>query len=229
MPPSLVELREQLRQIVEPLGGGWGIVSSGRSALDRLLGDGGFRRGTLVEWFADAPGAGATTLALVAARQAAAEARPVVVVDRSGRFCPSAVAKAFDLRRLLVVRSPRLDEARWACDQALRTPGVGAVVAWTEEEDERWLRRWQLAAETSGALGLVVRHMPRQPEACFSQVRLRVVPLCGLSSAVGGRRVRVEVLRRRQGGPGAVAEVPLYDEAHLVHRVSAPAFRRRRA
>jgi hypothetical protein len=224
---SVAELREQLRQIVEPYAGDWGVVSSGRSALDALLGDGGFRRGTLVEWFADAPGAGATTLALVAARQAAAVSRPVVIVDRLGRFCPSAVAKAFDLRRLLVVRSPRLDEARWACDQALRTPGVGAVVAWMEEEDERWLRRWQLAAETGGALGLVVRHMHSQPEACFSQVRLRVVSLGGLSSAVGERRVRVEVLRRRQGGSGAVAEVPLYDEASLVHRVSAPAARRR--
>jgi protein ImuA len=231
MVDRLAELRERLRRAAEPPVAAWETVPSGRASLDALLRDGGFRRGTLVEWFAEAPGSGATTLALVAARQAADQARPVVVVDRSGQFCPSAVVSStgvgrFGPRQLLVVRSPQLREARWACDQALRTPGVGAVVAWMEEEDERWLRRWQLAAEASGALGLVVRHMRRPPEACFSNVRLRVEPLPGESCAVGERRVRVEVLRRRQGGTGTVAEVSLYDEARVVSEV--PARERRR-
>src|SRR5689334_8644379 len=98
MVDGLAELRERLRRAAEPPVAAWETVPSGRASLDALLRDGGFRRGTLVEWFAEAPGSGATTLALVAARQAADPvlptdpARPVVVVDRSGRFCPSAVA-----------------------------------------------------------------------------------------------------------------------------------------
>jgi hypothetical protein len=222
MSQALAKLREQLRDAVQPLVAAWGTVPSGRPSLDALLGEGGFRRGTLVEWFAEAPGSGATTLALSAARQAADETRPVVVVDRAGRFCPSAIDGPFDAKRWLVVRSSQLAEARWACDQALRTPGVGAVVVWMEEEDERWMRRWQLAAETSGVLGLVVRHMRRLPEACFSNVRLRVEPLPGESLSVGGRRVRVEVLRRRQGGAGTVAEMSLYDdEASALPKIPA--------
>ncbi len=226
MSVGVTELREQLRRAIEPLTSPWGVVRTGRAALDALLSEQGFRRGTIVEWFAEALGSGATTLAFTAAREAAADGRPIVVIDRSGRFCPLAVMNDFERRRLLVVRSPRLDEARWACDQAMRTPGVGAVVAWMEEEDERWLRRWQLAAETSGVLGLVVRHMRHPPEACFSHVRLRVVPLSGASSAVGRRRVRIELLRRRQGGLGTVAEVSLDDDAGVVPAVPADGQRR---
>ncbi len=44
-------------------------LPSGCEALDRLLPAGGFRRGTLVEWLSAGDGAGAGTLALLAARE----------------------------------------------------------------------------------------------------------------------------------------------------------------
>ena len=220
------ELREQVRRLAEEPIAAWGTVSSGREPLDALLPAGGFRRGTLVEWMAAARGAGATRLALDAARAAMGEERPLVIVDRSGAFFPPALPAEIDHGRLLLVRCRRGDEAEWACRQALRTSGVGAVLTWVDAYDERRLRGWQLAAEASGTLGLVIRCLPRQPEACFSDVRILVTPVLQKPScAAGGRRVRLELIRTRQGRPGAAIEVSLDDDAHPLP--AAPAVGRR--
>src|SRR5438094_4205579 len=58
-------------------------ISTGSSALDRLLPAGGLRRGTLVEYLSSAPGSGAGTLALSAAREACREGRALIVLDHS--------------------------------------------------------------------------------------------------------------------------------------------------
>jgi protein ImuA len=217
---SVGELREQVRRLSDEPVAAWGTVSSGRQALDARLPAGGFRRGTLVEWMAPARGAGATRLALDAARAAMGSDGPLVIVDRAGTFFPPALPADLDHGRLLLVRCRRGDEADWACRQALRTSGVGAVLTWVDAYDERRLRGWQLSAERSGALGLVVRCLPRQPEACFSDVRILVTPLRNTantpasSCAAGGRRVRLELIRTRQGRPGAAIEVSLDDDSH---------------
>lgn len=57
------------------------VLSSGSPALDRLLPGGGVRRGTLVEYLAAAPGSGAGTLALAAAREACGAGKALVVLD----------------------------------------------------------------------------------------------------------------------------------------------------
>lgn len=221
-PDTLERLREDLRRAASSTCKAWGVVSSGREVIDRFLPAGGLRRGTLVEWLAAEPGSGATTLALDAARSAAGDGRPIVVVDRRGWFYPPALSADWPLERLLVVHCRRDDEAFWACDQALRTSGVGAVLTQYDAGDERRLRCWQLAAEQSGALGLVVRHLRRQPEACFSDMRLWVAPSC----AVGGRRVSLTLLRARQGRPGAMIEVALDDHAHTLPPIAASSGRR---
>jgi hypothetical protein len=52
--------------------------------------------------------------------------------------------------------------------------------------------------------------LPQQPEVCFSDVRIGVTP----RAAVEGRQLRLELLRSRQGGRGAVIDVRLDDDAH---------------
>lgn len=118
------------------------VVASGFAAVDSLLPAGGLRRGSLVEWLAGgdaaagdvAGGAGAVSLALaVGCRLAGAAAGPrtIVVVDRAGWFHPPAVLPWLgDSRQLVVARPSSDDDEIWAIDQALRCPGVAAVVAW---------------------------------------------------------------------------------------------------
>ena len=215
----------QLRQDLAALSGkpssAWEEISSGFAELDAVLPGGGFRRGNLVEWLALEFGSGATSLALRSARRAMGDDRTLVVVERQGTFFPPALEENFPWERLLLVRCDHVREAAWACDQALRTSGVGAVLTWLDHVDERLLRRWQLAAAGSGALGLVVRHLPRQPEACFCDVRILVAPL----DAAGGRRVYLELLRLRQGRAGARVEVALDGDSHSLSQTDRPARR----
>jgi hypothetical protein len=152
-------------------------VSTGCAPLDEALSAGGLQRGTLVEWLAARAGGGAATLALVAASQAAETGGAVVVVDRRrGFYPPAALSWGLTPEQLILVRPTTLAEERWAWDQILRSAGVAALLAWPERLDDREFRRLQLAAETSGALGLLVRPLKARDEPSWADLRLLVEP-----------------------------------------------------
>jgi hypothetical protein len=133
------------------------VVSSGCSALDRILPEHGFRPGTLVEWLTSAPGDGAATLAFRVAVEALGDSKgivpfspprcagaprkseqspdgcAVVVVDASGEFYPpAAIALGIEPSRLIVVHPNSPADHTWALDQAMRCPAVAAAVAWPD-------------------------------------------------------------------------------------------------
>ena len=149
--PNRIEvLRRQIARVEQTWRDGENVpVASGYPPVDRLLGTGGFRRGTLVEWLAAGQGSGAEALALTAARE--------------------------------------------ACRQ-----GGAAAVAWPERPDGRTLRRWQLAAEKSGALGLLIRPDSARNEPSWAEVRLLVEPLPVRLLQSHRRRLKIHLLRCRR-------------------------------
>ena len=175
------------------------FVPTGFAALDAALPHGavapckGLPCGAVVEILADSPGAGAMSLALRVARrcqlgmeieeEGGAEAtaprapvgiRPIVLVDTAGDFYPPAAwLRGIELERLVVVRVGHEREAYWAVDQSLRCPGIAAVVASLAEMDEPRSRRLQLAARSSGAMGLLLRPAGIKGKS-FAAVRLLV-------------------------------------------------------
>ncbi|MFM8415608.1 MAG: ImuA family protein [Planctomycetota bacterium] len=179
-----------------PDGAGGGTAASGAVAGDHAAAD-------------VTSGAGAVSLAVaVACRLAAASTGPktIVVVDRGGWFHPPAVLPWLDDSRQLVVARPSHDDDEiWAIDQALRCRGVAAVVAWPRgvagrsawggrepmragggrggsKPGSQWtvaMRRWQLAARASGAVGLLVRLAAAAREPSWAEARLAVSPLPG--------------------------------------------------
>jgi len=147
-------------------------ISSGCAALDRILPAHGFRAGTLVQWIA-APGSGAAALALIAAREACrAEAR-LVVVDAASTFFPPA-AWALGLQDMIVVRPQGRRDQLWAMDQALRCEAIAAAWTTIDSVPSRAFRRWQLAAEQSGSLGLLVQSERALQEPTWADVQLLV-------------------------------------------------------
>jgi hypothetical protein len=184
------------------------VVPSGFRPLDALLPAGGMRRGSLVEWItgnADATGSGAVTLAFAVACQLAAPAGrhddqrsrgTIVVVDRAGWFHPPAVLPWLEGRQLVVARPSRDEDEIWAIDQSLRCCSVAAVLAWPRaaawsqsaapslrpRSPRHWttaMRRWQLAARASGAVGLLVRPHAARGEPSWAEARISVAPLPG--------------------------------------------------
>jgi protein ImuA len=211
----LQKLVEQLRALEEIRWAGAGeVVSSGSAALDRLLAGGGFRRGTLVEWLAAGRADGAATLALLAARPLLAAGGALVVIDRGRMYYPPAAARlGIALANVIVVRPANQADHAWALDQALRARGVAVVWTCLEKRDAHTLRRLQLAAETSGAVGLLLRGGQARDEPSWADVRLWVEPIA-VSSSERNRRLRVELLRSRAHfAYGAVElEIPSLEE-----------------
>lgn len=211
-------------------------ASTGCRELDRLFPEAGIARGTLIEWLAEGAGCGALWLALAAARQACQEHGPLVLIDGRGTFYPPAAVRAgLDPQRLIVVRAPAAGDENWALDQTLRSEGVGAVLCVTDRLKPRAARRLQLAAESSGGVGFLVRPLSVRAEPCWSEVRLLVEPRAG-GEPGRGRRLTVEVLKTRGAVAGDLArpkrlELEVDDETGVVRAVAqlaSPTTSRRR-
>ncbi|MFP6769550.1 MAG: hypothetical protein VB859_15345 [Planctomycetaceae bacterium] len=210
---------ERLRQRGDGVPGresedGGRLVSTDSVVLDSIFPEGGLRRGTLVEWLAGSgPGAGAVTLALLAARCLVKQRGGLVVIDQRRVFNPvAAAALGIDVDRTLVVRPREGTEWLWTVEQVLRNRAVGVVLTWADHLEAVAFRRWQLAAETSGVVGMLARPCRAVAEPAWASVRLLVTAAgagerkkCGCASRCGppereGRRRRwtVRVLRGRR-------------------------------
>jgi hypothetical protein len=139
------------------------------------------------------------------ASHGATKPQTILVVDRSGWFHPPAVMPWRGDARLIVARPSHDDDEIWTIDQALRCRGVAAVVAWprgmaghvaanagarsrARDGSRRFspwttaMRRWQLAARSSGGIGLFVRSATAVREPSWAEARFAVTPLKGSPS-----------------------------------------------
>ena len=269
MPPTTLE---QLQAMLERTEGAHRAVPPGwKSApvqtgtpLDRLLPPDGLPRGSLVEWLGQGPGSGATRLAFCVARAALGIAaardngRVLVVIDRQRRFyAPAAARLGIDPSGLIIVRPAQQADELWALDQAVRCPGVAAVLWRGDKLDARHFRRLQLACQASGVIGLLVRPPAARQEPSWADVRLLVGPRpaartdatlpgstarpsAGCQSTLppwsSVRRLQVQVVRCRGRTAGTLVELEIDDETLQIRSTTAlrmaarrPARRRRPA
>jgi protein ImuA len=241
---------EELRRRIACLEGVWRTgsresISSGCSALDQCLPQSGFRRGSLIEWLSHGGGCGAGTMALLAAEAACSDGGVLAVLDRCGEFCPpAAVRLGIDPEQLIVVHAENAADHDWAMDQLLRSSAVAAALAWPEKLNSRTFRRWQLAAEEGGCLGLLLRPAAAHTEPSWAEVRLLIEPLpvrcaTGRLQAVNfpdleatllagkqrhipnsRRLLRIVVLRCRGATDGRTVDVELDDETHRMYPIA---------
>ncbi len=204
-------------------------ISSGCRALDQLLPAAGLPRGSLIECLGDGPHAGgASTFAMLMARQAAIEGGAIVVLDHQHRFYPPAAAAwGVDLEALVVVQTRVCRDRIWALDQALRCPAVAAVWALQEQLDEHDFRRLQLAAEEGGGLGLLVRSRQVRNQPSWSDIQFLIHPQAVVAQTAAayqqrtGRRLRIELTRCRQGRSGGVLDVEIDEMTGAMRQVSS--------
>src|SRR5207237_8147013 len=89
-------------------------------------------------------------------------------------YAPALAAAVLDLSHFYVVRCRDAKDALWAYEQALRAPECGAAFTWTATNDERLLRRLQVAAREGKAWGVLWRRPGQRGSATSAQLRLAV-------------------------------------------------------
>ena len=144
----------------------------------------------------------------------------LAVFDHRREFCPpAAVRLGIEPEQLLVIHADSAADDHWAIDQALRSQAVAAVLAWPGRLDDRTFRRWQLAAEEGGCLGLLLRPETAKGEPSWADVRLSVGPLPAdrIRCEAASGYCRIVLLRCRGGNAGRGVNVELDDETYRVH------------
>ena len=162
---------------------------------------------------ASASGATTLALAVAVHLQAAnelSERRPVVLVDRARSFYPPSIMPWLESTQPILPQSYSNVRSRWSkkntvnsreehllyivypaneadefwtIDQLLRCPSIAAVVGWPARVSSIAMRRWQLAARSSGAVGLFVRPSNARREPTWAEARIQV----GLSHSLRSR------------------------------------------
>lgn len=180
------------------------------------------------------PGAAIGFSALLLARaQVALPGRSALwIAPEPDAYPPGLARLGLSAAGLILVRAPRAADALWAAEEGLRCPAIGAVLTFGEIPDLTAARRLQLAAETGGGIGLLLRPDDENPgpTAALTRWRLSARP----SAEVGPHHMgepgwEIALLRARGGRPGAwMGE---WDAARGELRTAAPAgsAKRRRA
>jgi hypothetical protein len=216
----LRELKEKLRLLEKPRSPFQQatICSTGLEALDRLFPQGGFGRGTLIEWLSKSAGSGGATLALLLARQLQKNGGLFVVIDAERKFYPPAAeALGTSLHQTMVIQTSGARDLWWAWEQVLRSSAVAVAVGWLEKLPDRAFRRLQLAAEVGGTVGFLLRPESYRVEPSWAEARflIEALPSEGPQSRFA-RRLRVELLRCRGGCSGGSIELEITDEARIM-------------
>jgi hypothetical protein len=103
------------------------------------------------------------------------------------------------------VRPQNDRDETWAIDQALRSGGASAVLAWPDKLNDHLFRRLQLAAEAGDTLGLFIRPARAIAEPSWAEVRWLVEPLPSLPSRAGEASHRVQLTLLRAPGRTTLA------------------------
>src|SRR5215470_1454794 len=155
-------LRERIRCLEGRTRHGRAVLPFGVSAIDCHLPEGGLALGALHEVAGGGNGAiDGAAAALFTAGIAARTRGPVLwCVARQDLFAP-AIAQAGLLPDRVIYVDTGDETSVLACfEEGLRHGGLGAVVAEVARLSMTASRRLQLAAESSGAIGIAIRRLP---------------------------------------------------------------------
>jgi hypothetical protein len=169
---------------------------------DNLSPDLGVRPGGILEVLVARPGTGAATFALQAVSRSFDSRGIWAIVDSASEcYVPALTGWGVDATRILLLRPSTPRELCWAIEQCLRCPAVSATWAWVEARfPARVHRRWQLAAEAGGGVGLFFRPVRARREPVWADSRVLVTPDRGGQGEV--RWIHLDVLYRRGGSGG---------------------------
>jgi protein ImuA len=243
--PIVEELRERIQRLEGAAGRRRLVLPFGIKEIDRHLPGGGLALGALHEVAGGGNDAtdGAATALFAAGIAARTRGRALWCVIRQDLFAPALAQAGLVPDRVIYVEVGD-EKAVLACfEEGLRHGGLAAVVAEVALLSMTASRRLQLAAESSGAIGIAIRWRRQteaadfgQPTASVTRWRVSALPATPLPvPGVGRPRWQLELIRCR-AGESADFEVEACDAkgrlalpSDLVHGSGQKEIGRRRA
>lgn len=209
-PSAFIALRAEIERIEAGARADRTVLPFGVDALDDHLPDGGLVLGALHEVAGGGNGAvdGAAPALFAAGIAARTRGQVLWCVNRTDLFAPALDLAGLAPDRVIYVEAGDEKAVLGCFEEGLRHGGLGAVVGEVARLGMTASRRLQLAAETSGTIGIALRRWRRQAEAVdFGQptaatTRWRVTALPGSPlpvAGVGRPRWFVELIRCRAG------------------------------
>lgn len=186
------------------------VLPFGVSEIDERLPGGGLAYGALHEFVGGGASAidGAAAALFVAGVAARTKGKVVWCLARPDLFAPALAQVGLHPDRVIYVEAIKEEFVLESFEEALRFGGLGAVVAELVRLPMVASRRLQLAAESSGTIGLIVRRWRRQteagdfgqPTASASRWRISVLPSEPLPvPGIGRARWLAELIRIKAG------------------------------
>ena len=209
----LAGLRARIARLAQRMDGGVETAHATVSLtpeLDAHLPWGGLPLAGLHEVLAAETGAGMGFSALILARaQAALSGRSILwIADEPDAYPPGLAQLGLSAASLVLVRATRPADALWAAEEGLRSPAIAAVLLLNAAPDMTAARRLQLAAETGGGLGVLLRGNDENPGPTAALTRWRLAARASESATphhLGEPAWEISLLRARGGRPGAWA------------------------
>ncbi len=208
--PVVAELRERIQRLESGPARRRMTLPFGVGEIDRRLPGGGLALGALHEVAGGGNGVvdGAAAALFSAGIAARTRGKVLWCVTRQDLFAPAIAQAGLGPDRVIYVEAGD-EKSLLACfEEGLRHVGLGAVVAEVARLSMMASRRLQLAAESSGAIGIAVRRWRRQteaadfgqPTASVTRWRVTALPSTPLPvPGVGRARWQVELIRCRAG------------------------------
>lgn len=132
---------------------------------------------------------------------------PCIWVSREGRlFAPALRAFGLQPEQVIFITPDKDKDLLWVTEQALKCPGLAAVIADVRDLDLTASRRLQLAVEESRVTGFLHRYHPRLSGHTACVARWQVHPLSAADTGLPGMgypRWQVSLLKVRNGKPGS--------------------------
>lgn len=206
----LAELRARIERLERGGPRGRTGLPFGVPAIDAVLPGGGLALGALHEIAGGGNGAidGAAAALFAAGIAARTRGKVLWCVTRQDLFAPALAKAGLSAARVIYVEAGDEKTVLTCFEEGLRHGGLGAVVAEVARLSMTASRRLQLAAESSGTLGLAVRRWRRQaeaadfgqPTASVTRWRVSTLPSAPLPvPGVGRARWLLELIRCRAG------------------------------
>ena len=122
-------------------------------------------------------------------------------------FPPALKMFGIEPSRIVFIDLKKEKDVLWSIEEALKCPGLSAVIGEMSELSFTVSRRFQLAIEKSRVTGFIIRTNPRTllPNACVSRWQINPLPSPSVDGlpGLGYPRWKVELLKIRNGKPGS--------------------------